>query len=44
MEDMTRKAVFNIFGRYFIVGNLDTPLAKFDEGAVTEMGKEIPSR
>ena len=44
MEDLTRKAVFNVFGRYFIVGNLDTLLARFDERSVMETGNEIPSR
>ena len=44
VEDLTRKAVLNVFGRYFIVGDLDTLLARFDEGAVMETGNEIPSR
>ena len=44
VEDLTRKAVLNVFGRYFSVGDLDSLVARFDEGAVMETGNEIPSR
>ena len=44
VEELTRKAVLNVFSKYFNVRDLESVVARFDEGAVMETGNEIPSR
>ena len=43
VEDLTKKAVLNIFGRYFNPREFDDVLAKFEEGLAVETGSSIPS-
>ena len=44
MEDLVKKAVLNIFGRYFSVRELDTLVQSFEEGLTVETGSEMPSK
>jgi magnesium chelatase subunit I len=44
MEDLAKKAVLNIFGRYFSVRQLDTLVQSFEEGLTVETGSEMPSK
>ena len=41
--DLTKKAVLNIFGRYFDVGEFGATVARFEEGLVVEVGSDVPS-
>ena len=43
IEDLSKRAVLNIFGRYFDVMELETVVQQFDEGMVVETGSEMPS-
>lgn len=44
VDDLTRKAVLNIFGRYFNPRDFDALVEKFNAGLTFETGSEIPSR
>ncbi|MBI4310393.1 MAG: magnesium chelatase [Chloroflexi bacterium] len=44
VDDLTRKAVLNIFGRYFNPRDFDPLVEKFNAGLVVETGSEIPSQ
>ena len=44
VEDLTKKAVLNTFGRYFNVREFDELMEKFEEGLKVETGSSIPSR
>ncbi|MBI4339895.1 MAG: magnesium chelatase, partial [Chloroflexi bacterium] len=43
IDELTRKAVMNVFGRYFNVREFDGLVQKFEGGMVVETGSEIPS-
>ena len=43
MEDLSKKAVLNVFKMYFDVGELETIVQQFDEGARVETGSDKPS-
>lgn len=43
MEDLSKKAVLNVFKMYFDVGELETVVQQFDEGARVETGSDKPS-
>ena len=42
VEDLIKKAVLNVFSRYFNVRDLEPLILRFDEGAVMETGNEVP--
>jgi len=44
MEDLSKRAVLNVFGRYFNVRDLEAVVHQFDEGLVVETGSEKSSR
>ena len=44
IEELTKKAVLNTFGRYFNVHDFDPLILKFEEGLAMETGSEIPSK
>jgi len=44
IEELTKKAVLNTFGRYFNVHDFDPLILKFEEGLAVETGSEIPSK
>ena len=44
IEDLVKKAVLNVFSRYFNVRDLEPLILRFEEGAVMETGNELPSR
>ena len=44
LEDLTKKAVLNVFGRYFSVRDLETVVQQFDDSLTVETGHEKPSR
>ncbi|MBI4201443.1 MAG: magnesium chelatase, partial [Chloroflexi bacterium] len=43
IEELTKKAVVNVFGRYFNARDFDSTVQKFEAGTVVETGSEIPS-
>ena len=43
VEELTKKAVLNVFGRYFNVREFDPVVQKFEEGLSVETGNEVPS-
>ncbi|MCE2462939.1 MAG: magnesium chelatase [Dehalococcoidia bacterium] len=43
MEDLSKKAVLNVFKMYFDAGELETIVQQFDEGAKVETGSDKPS-
>ena len=43
MEDLSKKAVLNVFKMYFDVGDLEAVVQQFDEGAKVETGSDKPS-
>ena len=43
MEDLSKKAVLNVFKMYFHVSELETVVQQFDEGAKIETGSDKPS-
>ena len=43
VEDLIKKAVLNVFGRYFDAKEFDELVAKFEEGLVVEAGSEVRS-
>ena len=43
IEELTKKAVLNVFGRYFNPHEFDPLVIKFEEGLVMETGSEIAS-
>ncbi len=43
MEDLTRRAVLRVFGRYFDVEELDDIVTAFDLGSAAETGSEKPA-
>ena len=44
IEEITKKAVLSVFGRYFNTRDLEPLVQKFEEGLVVDTGSEIPSR
>jgi magnesium chelatase subunit I len=44
IEELTKKAVSNVFGRYFNVHDFEPLIAQFDEGLVIDTGSDIPSK
>ena len=44
IEELTKKAVMNVFGRYFNVREFEDVLAKFEGGTVVEVGSDTPSK
>ena len=44
MEDLSKKAVLNIFGMYFDVNQLEPVVHQFDQGLRVETGSEKPSK
>ena len=44
IEEITKKAVLSIFGRYFNARDLEPLVQKFEAGLVVDTGSEIPSR
>ena len=44
MEDISKKAVLNIFGGYFNVADLEPVVRQFEEGLTAETGSDKPSR
>ncbi|MBI4298534.1 MAG: magnesium chelatase [Chloroflexi bacterium] len=44
IEELTKKAVLNVFGRYFNVRDFDTLIQKFEQGLAVETGSDIPSK
>ena len=44
IEEITKKAVLNVFGRYFNTRDLEPLVQRFEEGLVVDTGSEIPSR
>ena len=44
MEDLSKKAILNIFGNYFSVNELEQVVQQFDQGLCAETGSEKPSR
>ena len=44
IEDLTKKAVLAVFGRYFNLRDFDALILKFEEGKVVETGSEVPSK
>ena len=44
IEELIKKAVLNVFGRYFTVRDFELLVCKFEEGLVVETGSEIPSQ
>ena len=43
IEELTKKAILNTFGRYFNVREFEALLKAFDEGLIVETGPDIPS-
>jgi magnesium chelatase subunit I len=43
IEELTKKAVLNVFARYFTVRDFDPLILKFEEGFSVEVGTEVPS-
>ena len=43
MEELSKKAVLNVFGRYFDVSSLESIIQAFNEGAEVETSSELPS-
>ncbi len=44
IEDMTKKAVLNVFGRHLELKELEPLIQQFEEGLSLETGEDIPSR
>ena len=44
IEGLCKRAVLNIFGRYFDIRELEPVVRYFDEGATVETGSDIPSK
>ncbi|MEE8443623.1 MAG: magnesium chelatase, partial [Dehalococcoidia bacterium] len=44
IEELTKKAVLNVFGRYFKAHDLDAVVLKFEEGLVVETGSDVASK
>ncbi len=43
VEDLVKKAVLNVFGRYYNAREFDSLVARFEQGLVFETGGDIPS-
>ncbi len=43
MEDLCKKAVLNVFGKYFNVKDLEEVVQRFEEGLEVEVGSDLPS-
>ena len=43
VEELIKKAVLNVFGRYFDGAEMDATVAAFDNGLVTEVGPDLSS-
>ncbi|MBI4233899.1 MAG: magnesium chelatase, partial [Chloroflexi bacterium] len=43
IEELLKKAVLNVFGRYFNVRDFDPLIQGFEGGLVIEVGSEVPS-
>jgi magnesium chelatase subunit I len=44
LEELTKKAVMNVFARYLNVKELEPIVQRFEEGLVVETGSDMPSR
>ena len=44
VDQLTKKAILNVFGRYFDINEFDGLLEQFEEGLVIETGSEVPSQ
>ena len=44
MDDLSKKAILNVFGRYFDVRELEMVVQQFDQGLMMETGSEKPSK
>ena len=44
VDELTKKAILNVFGRYFDINEFDGLLEQFEEGLVIETGSEVPSQ
>jgi magnesium chelatase subunit I len=44
LDDLTRRAVLNVFDRYFSAADFDGLVTAFEEGASMETGAEMPSK
>ena len=44
MDDLSKKAILNVFGRYFDVRELEMVVQQFDRGLMMETGSEKPSK
>ena len=44
IEEITKKAVLSVFGRYFNTRDLEPLVQRFEEGLIVDTGSEIPSR
>ena len=44
IEDLSKRAVLNVFNRYFEPRELEPVVRYFEEGATVETGSEIPSK
>ena len=43
VEDLMKKAVLNVFGRYFSAAEFDDLLLMFESGLIVEAGADVPS-
>ncbi|MSQ12528.1 MAG: magnesium chelatase [Dehalococcoidia bacterium] len=43
IDELLKKAVLNVFGRYFTVRDFDALIQRFDEGLTVEIGTDVPS-
>ena len=44
VDDLTKKAVASVFGRYFSPGSFAELVQSFDEGSTIETGSDVPSK
>ena len=44
VDELTKKAILNVFGRYFDINEFDGLLEQFEGGLVIETGSEVPSQ
>ena len=44
LDDLTKKAVANVFGRHFTIHDFDDLIKKFEEGAVAEVSEYMGSK
>ncbi len=44
LEELTKKAVFNVFGRYFSARELEPLVQHFEQGLVIDVGSDLPAQ